>query len=254
MPIVFGGQRYASALPTFCSPFRSLTSIILNAISYEAWPDVGTAVPYGAGGRVSDGVVSSMKGMERNLSEGSPVMRTKHVCLWGCVLVLAVVAWGRSASGMELSSPAFADGGDIPVRYAMPGAGGSNASLPLVWKGEPDGTKSFAISIVDIHPVAKNWVHWIVVNIPAQTASLQDGASGTRMPDAAVELMNSYGTPGYGGPQPPEGTGKHPYVITVYALGVDKIAIGRGTDLQAFRDAVKGKVLAEATIRGFYGQ
>lgn len=170
-----------------------------------------------------------------------------------CAAVLATTAWGQSGGGgMEVSSPAFRDGGDIPVKYAMPGVGGSNISVPLSWKGAPEGTKSFAVSIVDIHPVAGNWVHWIVVNIPPQTTSLPEGASRGQMPKGTLEFRNSFGATGYGGPQPPRGTGKHPYVITVYALGVPSLGLDSATGLQAFKDAIRGKVLAEASIRGFY--
>jgi len=64
-------------------------------------------------------------------------------------------------SDMEISSSAFKDGEKIPVQYVMPGAGGKNISVPLSWKNPPSGTKSFALSMVDPHPVAQNWVHWL---------------------------------------------------------------------------------------------
>ena len=73
------------------------------------------------------------------------------------ILSLFVVqkdAFGGSA--MEISSTAFKDGGKIPTQYVMPGAGGKNVSLPLTWRNVPPGTKSFALSIVDLHPVAQS--------------------------------------------------------------------------------------------------
>ena len=127
---------------------------------------------------------------------------------------------------MEISSSAFKDGGKIPIQYVMPGAGGKNISVPLSWKNAPSGTKSFALSMVDPHPVAQNWVHWLVINIPARAASLEEGASGKKMPPGSVELKNSFGDIGYGGPQPPKGTGDHPYVFTLYALNVEKLDLG----------------------------
>ena len=78
---------------------------------------------------------------------------------------------------MEITSTAFKDGGKIPIQYVMPGAGGKNISVPLSWKNVPPGTKSFALSMVDPHPVAQNWVHWLVINIPANATSLEEGAS-----------------------------------------------------------------------------
>jgi Raf kinase inhibitor-like YbhB/YbcL family protein len=155
---------------------------------------------------------------------------------------------------MKLSSSAFTDGGKIPVPYVMPGAGGKNISLPLAWTDAPAGTKSFALSMVDPHPVAHNWVHWLVVNIPGEAHSLAEGASGRNMPSGAQELNNSFGDRGYGGPQPPMGTGDHPYVATIYALNVPRLDLGSRTSLATFQQALEGKVLASASITGYFGR
>ena len=159
-------------------------------------------------------------------------------------------------SKMEVTSSAFKDGETIPTKYAMSGAGGKNVSIPIEWKGVPQGVKSFAVSIVDPHPVAKNWVHWLVINIAANVASLPEGASGKNMPapPTAIELKNSFGGVGYGGPQPPKGSGRHPYVVTVYALDADTIETGGQSNLAAFRKAIGGHVLAEGKITGYYEQ
>jgi Raf kinase inhibitor-like YbhB/YbcL family protein len=161
-------------------------------------------------------------------------------------------AYGGDA--MDLTSSAFKDQGRIPVQYVMPGAGGRNLSIPLTWKNASDGTRSFALSIVDPHPVARNWVHWFVINIPKEISSLEEGASGKKMPPGAVELRNSFGSAGYGGPQPPRGTGDHPYVVTLYALSVEKIDLVAATPLPAFQNALEGKVLGSAKITGFFSQ
>lgn len=155
---------------------------------------------------------------------------------------------------MKLTSPAFADGGKIPVPYVMPGAGGKNVSLPLSWTDAPPGTKSFALSLVDPHPVARNWVHWLVINLPAEVHALAEGASRKQMPAGALELQNSFGDPGYGGPQPPKGTGDHPYVATLYALNVAHLDLGSHTSLAAFQKALEGKVLASASTAGYFGR
>ncbi len=155
---------------------------------------------------------------------------------------------------MEITSSAFTDKGTIPIKYVMPGAGGKNVSLPLSWSNVPAGTKSLALSIVDPHPVANNWVHWLVINIPPETKGLSEGASRNSMPAGAVELKNSFGEIGYGGPQPPKGSGDHPYVVTLYALSVPKLDITGQTSLAAFKKALDGKILATATITGMFGR
>lgn len=153
---------------------------------------------------------------------------------------------------MNIRSSAFADGGKIPVQYAMAGAGGKNISLPLTWQDLPAGTKSLALSMIDPHPVAQNWVHWLVINIPATASSIEEGASGRKMPSGSLELKNSFGDIGYGGPQPPRGSGEHPYVITLHALNTDKLSLPVNANLAAFHKAIEGKVLGRAKITGKY--
>jgi Raf kinase inhibitor-like YbhB/YbcL family protein len=160
--------------------------------------------------------------------------------------------WGGGT--MEILSTAFKDQGKIPIQYVMPGAGGKNISIPLGWKNIPSATKSFALSIVDPHPVAQNWVHWLVINIPREISSIEEGASRKKMPAGSLELRNSFGDIGYGGPQPPKGTGDHPYVVTLYALNVEKLDLGTSTSLAAFKKAIEGKVVEAATITGMYGR
>jgi len=155
---------------------------------------------------------------------------------------------------MRITSPAFSDGGRIADKHVMQGIGGKNISIPLQWEDIPSGTKSFALSIVDIHPVAREWVHWLVINIPSNVNSIPEGASGKNMPAGCMELANSFGGMGYGGPQPPRGTGDHPYVITLYALNVEKLPLSFNTSLSDFKKSLIKKILATASITGKYGR
>ena len=179
-------------------------------------------------------------------------MLVPRLSVWLALLAVTQVL-GEGGNNMEISSAAFRDGDKIPIRYAMPAVGGKNISIPLTWKNPPPGTKSFALSMVDPHPVARNWVHWLVINIPANAVSLEEGASGKKMLQRSVELKNSFGEIGYGGPQPPKGSGDHPYVVTLYALSVDKLDLGANTSLDAFRKALDGKVLTSVTLTGKFG-
>ena len=155
---------------------------------------------------------------------------------------------------MRVYSPAFEDKATIPVTYVMPGAGGDNISLPYVWEDLPAETTSLALALIDPHPVANNWIHWLVINIPASTTSLPEGASGSAMPQGCRELNNSFGKPGYGGPQPPAGTGEHPYVATLYALNVEALDLAPNATLDQFYRAIEGKVLDQAEYTGVFEQ
>ncbi len=155
---------------------------------------------------------------------------------------------------MQISTQAFSDRQEIPVKYCMPGAGGDNISLPVKWSQLPDGTESLALTVVDPHPIANNWIHWMVINIPADTDSLPEGASGKSMPAGARELANSFGKAGYGGPQPPKGTGEHPYVLTVYALDTKELSLAEDAGLEEFKRAIDGHILDKAQTTGMFEQ
>jgi phosphatidylethanolamine-binding protein (PEBP) family uncharacterized protein len=74
------------------------------------------------------------------------------------------------------------------------------------------------------------------------------------MPVGSIELKNSFGDIGYGGPEPPKGTGDHLYVVTLYALSVEKLDLGVNTSLSAFKKALEGKGIGSASITGKYGR
>ncbi|WP_456432340.1 YbhB/YbcL family Raf kinase inhibitor-like protein [Thermosulfuriphilus sp.] len=177
---------------------------------------------------------------------------------WICFLTVAIFTLGfwpaHGGEAMKISSEAFGDGGRIPTKYVMIPAGGENLSPPLSWEGAPPGTKSFALSCVDPHPIARNWVHWLVINIPASVHHLPEGASGRAMPPEAKELKNSFGFVGYGGPQPPPGTGDHPYVFTIYALSTEDLDLPEDINLEGFLGAIEPYVLDKTSLTGYYSQ
>jgi phosphatidylethanolamine-binding protein (PEBP) family uncharacterized protein len=74
------------------------------------------------------------------------------------------------------------------------------------------------------------------------------------MPPGSVELKNSFGDIGYGGPEPPKGTGDHPYVVTLYVLSVERLELGVNTSLSTFKKATEGKVIEFASTTGKYGR
>lgn len=161
---------------------------------------------------------------------------------------------GGGKNQFELVSTAFEDGKVMPSKYARAGVtGGQNISVPLEWNNAPEGTKSFALACVDRHPIANNWVHWLVINIPKDTHRIPEAASGTsKMPAGSKELNNTFGDRGYGGPQPPKGSGPHKYEFTLYALSVDGFNLELQTSLSRFLKAIEGKVLGEAKTIGIF--
>ncbi len=153
-----------------------------------------------------------------------------------------------------LTCQSYRDKESIPTRYSHTSvAKGENISPGFSWEDPPITTKSFALSIVDPHPVAKNWVHWFLINVPFRERKLAEGASRSeKLPAGSRELKNSYNEMGYGGPAPPKGSGSHPYIATLYALNVPSLELKPDTSLVHFQKALEGKVVAEATITGYY--
>jgi len=153
-----------------------------------------------------------------------------------------------------LRCDSYNDKESIPSQYAHRSvAGAKNISPGFSWTDPPTQAKSFAFSIIDPHPVARNWIHWLVINIPFRERRLVEGASRReKLPAAAKELMNSFNELGYGGPAPPKGSGRHPYVATVYALNVESLRLGTDTPFSKFQRELEGKVVAEATLTGYF--
>jgi hypothetical protein len=158
---------------------------------------------------------------------------------------------------MELTCPSLERSSVIPLRHARRGVrGGANLSLPVQWSGVPPGTASFVLTVVDLHPIARRWLHWAVIDLPAGVTELPEGASGRArlMPSGAIELVNTFGEPGYGGPQPPRGSGTHEYAITLTALSRPTLELIAGATLQDVERAMRGSVLASASLSGWFEQ
>ncbi|MCL2126999.1 MAG: YbhB/YbcL family Raf kinase inhibitor-like protein [Treponema sp.] len=158
-------------------------------------------------------------------------------------------------SSFTLTSTAFSRNQRLADKYCYTGVtGGQNISLPFSWAGAPENTSSFALVIYD--PDGGDWVHWAVFNIPPDCASIAEGASGSaNMPEGCVELNNSFGSPGYGGPQPPFETGTHRYITTLYALNVASIpGLSGYKSYNEIKDILSGKVIERVSITGTYSR
>lgn len=132
-------------------------------------------------------------------------------------------------AGFHLYSPDVASDGEIDSSFEYDGFGcsGANQSPELHWDNVPAGTRSFAISVHDPDaPTGSGWWHWRVINLPADTTSLDGNAGavgGDNLPANAMQIRNDYGDKGWGGLCPPEGAGPHSYHFTVHALDVESI-------------------------------
>ena len=150
-----------------------------------------------------------------------------------------------------MTSPAFADHGEIPERFTCEGA---DISPALNWSGAPQSTRSFALIVEDPdapdpHAPQRTWVHWVVYNIPAHANGLPESVAAQGLLDGAKQGINDWKRAEYGGPCPP--VGRHRYFHRLYALDsvLPKLAHPTKTALLA---AMKGHMLAETQLVGTY--
>ncbi|MGA7991822.1 MAG: YbhB/YbcL family Raf kinase inhibitor-like protein [Thermoanaerobaculia bacterium] len=158
-------------------------------------------------------------------------------------LFLAIACARDRSHGMKLFSPAFAAGAAIPKRHACDG---ENVSPPLAWTGAPAAAKAFAVVCDD--PDARNFTHWVLINVPAGTTELPEGLRPGTLPAGAGEGANDFGGIGWGGPCPP--SGEHRYEFRLYALDAPLSAVS--LTKQRLETAMDGHVLAEAKLVGTY--
>ncbi|MFH1848663.1 MAG: YbhB/YbcL family Raf kinase inhibitor-like protein [archaeon] len=142
--------------------------------------------------------------------------------------------------GLKISSPEFANNGNIPSKYACDGDG---VSPPLEITGVPEGAKSLVLMVDDPDAPAGTWGHWIVWDIPASTSAIGEGtAPGT-------EGLNDFKKTSYGGPCPPSGT--HRYFFRLYALDIG-LGLPPAAKKNEVEAAMQGHIIAQAELVGLY--
>ena len=174
----------------------------------------------------------------------------------GLVLAAFLIAGAASAvHAFELKSADISNNGKLNAAQVYKGAGceGGNQSPQLTWSNAPKDTKSFAVTMYD--PDASNgsgWWHWVVYDIPASVTRLESGAG--KLPDGAKHGRNDFGTMDFGGACPPPGSKPHHYIVTVYALKLEKLDVPADASAAMIADKLKANQLGSAKITGLYSR
>ena len=155
--------------------------------------------------------------------------------------------------GFTLTSPAFPDGGEIPVRYTSANPSGA-VSLPLAWSNAPAGTGSFVMMFHDpdvaFQKKAEDILHYMVINIPGTATSLAEGVPAeATLPDGSIQPKNFRGQPGYLGPGAPAPGPHHHYTWMLYALDT-KLTLGADATRADVTNAMNGHILGKAVFFG----
>ncbi len=103
-------------------------------------------------------------------------------------------------------------------------------------------------------PDANGFVHWVVVNLPGDDSSMEEGASGS-MPDGTIEGSRlAPATSGTSVRARPAGSTR--YLFTLYALS-EALAVGaQPSELTAdtVRGLIEGFVIDESELTGTYSR
>ncbi|NLF77063.1 MAG: YbhB/YbcL family Raf kinase inhibitor-like protein [Chloroflexi bacterium] len=143
---------------------------------------------------------------------------------------------------LQITSPAFSEGGSIPAKFTCTG---ENVSPALAWTGAPDGVRSCALIMDDPDAPRGTWVHWVVFNLPGDRSDLPEAVGQA----AGVQGTNSWGRTGYGGPCPPSGT--HRYFFKLYVLDT-ALNLKAGASKEDVLRAMEGHILAQGQLMGTY--
>jgi Raf kinase inhibitor-like YbhB/YbcL family protein len=157
---------------------------------------------------------------------------------------------------MTLTSAAWPDGGQIPVKYTQVG---EEASPPLAWSNVPDNIASFVLIVHDVDAAigsgADDILHWMLWNIPGATRSLAEGvppspqlADGTRQISASGPYYRGPGALAAGPP--------HHYVFELFALDapldVPPVGASPPQTRAAVVAAMAGHVRGKAVYTGLF--
>jgi Raf kinase inhibitor-like YbhB/YbcL family protein len=196
--------------------------------------------------------------MQRVLVSGAAVLSC-------CVMLMAQAPAGGPPPPrpvLSVTSSAWADGGEVPMKYSGRGDNKSPA-FEFRWNlgpnaiPAPDGLQTYAVIFHDIenstNKTAVDTLHWTAFNIPGSAKSLPEGlgsgdlADGTRN-GPGIAARRPGGTPGYFGPGAGPGPIHH-YVFEFYALDT-KLDLPASTTREDLLKAMDGHVIGKAAWFG----
>lgn len=149
---------------------------------------------------------------------------------------------------LTFESPSFAANEPIPAEFT---ADGPDRSPPFRWGALPEGTRSLALICEDPDaPGPLPFVHWLIADLEPERTGHELDEGGGSFP-GAVEGTNGFGRVGYGGPEPPRGSGTHHYHFRLHALDT-RLRLTEGFTKDELLKAMGGHVLGAGELVGTY--
>jgi Raf kinase inhibitor-like YbhB/YbcL family protein len=203
-------------------------------------------------------------------------MKSMQMALIPAVLAVAIglpaiaqtPAPGRGPAPRRLfwvTSSAFPDGGQVPMKYSGRGDNKSPA-FEFHWNlgtdagSPPDTLQSYAVIFHDIenssNKTTVDTLHWSAFNIPGTAKGLPEGLGSGDLPDGTrngpgIAAMRG-GAPAYFGPGAGPGTVHH-YVFEFYALDT-KLDLPAKTTRDELLKAMDGHVVGKTAYFGRFPQ
>jgi Raf kinase inhibitor-like YbhB/YbcL family protein len=162
---------------------------------------------------------------------------------------------GGGGPPMTLTTSAFPDGGQIPVKYTQ---AGQQISPALTWTNAPPSTVSFLLHMHDLEAArnrtTEDQLHWLVWNIPSSATGLPEGVpQGAQLSDGSYQISASgqvYRGPGAAATGP-----LHHYTFEIFALDT-KVDVPPAADAFETRTnvmkAIQGHVVGKAVYMGLF--
>lgn len=145
---------------------------------------------------------------------------------------------------LEIRSQAFGHGESIPKRFTHDGG---DTSPELRWSGVPSSAAELALVCHDPDaPLTDGFTHWVVYGIPPDATGIDENGG-----DRFVQGTNSAGEPGYMGPAPPPGHGRHHYFFHLYALD-RRLDAPAGLRREELIDLIDGHIVQQARVAGVF--
>ena len=215
-------------------------------------------------------------------------------------IVVAAIIGTAGATGAVAAPPLSVTIDGLSVRDALPDAAafcrptsattvapGPNRSLGVHWSPGPNGTRSYALTMVDpdvpqdlsamnhtdrdiaADAPRMTFTHWVLTDIPAATTHLGPGEDGEGQATGGKQLgrtthgvrgQNGYASflqdgayGGYDGPCPPWNDRRpHRYVVRVYALDLATLGLSGPFTRGDMETAMAGHVLASGEASATY--
>lgn len=171
---------------------------------------------------------------------------------FGLILILSMAACQSSPAesvegedvqaSINITSTAFSDGDEIPIRHTCDG---EDLSPPLSLTEIPAGTQSLVVIVDDPDAPGGTFVHWVLYDIPPDSPTLGEGLSSV-----GTQGMNGFGRSGYDGPCPPKGQA-HRYFFKVYALDTP-LDLQSGATKAEVETAMQDHIQVQGELVGTY--